>query len=141
MSNEKLENESFVVPEIVLTKLKGILSTFSETDKIRYFRIDDIVNKGKVSYSQMKRIKNFFDNINHNDNPEEYRKNGGTALKKWVDDTLSNARDSVEKSKFVKTEYGAMKNQYADEHNNSNVLNRDYLLKKLKIDEIFKRLR
>jgi hypothetical protein len=59
----------------------------------------------------MKRIKNFFDGFKGSKNETPYLLNGGTKMKQWVDECLSNARNDIKGKKKSMMDIG-MDNQY-----------------------------
>jgi hypothetical protein len=48
-----------------------------------------------ISYPQLKRIKNFFDNFQGKENDPSYILNGGSQMKAWVENTLTSMRNNV----------------------------------------------
>jgi hypothetical protein len=84
-----------------------------------YKRLEGLINEPKVSYEQLKRIKNFFDthstsNTDYMDDRKQdtqFILNGGRKMKDWVNGTLDSARQGVEAPKKAKHSIG-MTNQY-----------------------------
>lgn len=66
-------------------------------------------NSTNISYSELKRIKNFFDN--HNGNPQDapFILNGENKMKDFVNSTLSGARQSLDTSKQIRQDTGMEK--------------------------------
>jgi hypothetical protein len=117
MPNSSLENKKFKVPDNVFNKINQMLkrvNTNSEQAK-GLKRAKDIVSDRKVSYSQMKRLKNYFDSYQGDGNDEEYKLIGGKITRMWVDKTLGQNRDSIKQSKKTKMD-GGMENQFIKTH-------------------------
>ena len=77
-------------------------------------RNKELRDSGEVTYQQLKRMKNFFDEFNGHENDLPFILNGGHYVKGWVDKTLTSMRDDVEMGKEVKSE--VLPNQYIDPH-------------------------
>jgi signal recognition particle GTPase len=113
MSNSKLIGKKFPVPDKVLLELGKNLKKFSDKRDLKGFnRAIFILEKRACTYEQLKRIKNYFDNVNDdNYNEVEYLLNGGDVMKKWVNYTLDQARKSVIGTKSARKNAG-MTNQF-----------------------------
>lgn len=98
MANSKLKNKYFKCPQSILKKMSKELATFKGdgNNSEGYSRAKKLIkDNGKVTYEELKRIKNFFDNTEHEENDIEYRMNGGEDMKKWVENTLNTARNAI----------------------------------------------
>ena len=60
-----------------------------------YNRNKELQSQEQISYGQLKRIKNFFDNFKGLQNDPSYILNGGSQMKSWVNNTLNNMRNNV----------------------------------------------
>ena len=137
MANKDLQGKKFEIPYELKNNLNSILQSFNGNESARgYSRLKGLVDKGELSYEQMKRIKNYFDTTEPDENITEYRLNGGEKMKEWVNDELSQERDKVHHHKELRKDQGE-KNQFRKAHTNSKPLDRDYLMDKLNIDENF----
>jgi hypothetical protein len=116
MSNSKLIGKVFPVPDKILLELGKNLKKFSDKRESKGFnRAIFILERKSCTYQQLKRIKNYFDNINDdNYNEVEYLLNGGDMMKKWVDFKLQEARRSVHGTKKARKHAG-MENQFKSE--------------------------
>jgi len=103
--------------------LKSTFSSVQGADQNTegYNRNQELQGQSSITYQQLKRIKNFFDNFNGNDNDLPFILNGGHYVKKWVDNTLGNMRDDVSMSKDIRSV--VLPNQYNDEHKKDNITN------------------
>ncbi len=79
-----------------------------------YRRNKELRNSGYVTYQQLKRIKNFFDNFNGHENDLPFILNGGHYVKGWVDRMLDSMRDGISIPK--KTKSLVLPNQYLQPH-------------------------
>jgi hypothetical protein len=113
MSNSKLIGKVFPVPDKVLRELGKNLKKFSDKRESKGFnRSIFILERRSCSYEQLKRIKNYFDYVTEDNYDEvEYLLNGGDVMKKWVNYTLDQARNSVHGTKSAKKNAG-MSNQF-----------------------------
>lgn len=90
-----------------------------------YKRNQQLRNSDSVTYQQLKRIKNWFDNYQGDKNSYEYILNGEEYMKNWVNNALQSERNNVYTTKKNKSE-GGMSNQFIAPHekNNLNNINR-----------------
>ena len=115
MANSSLEGSFWELTEPIKNNLNRIYGAYKgKKDVEGYSRLEGLIQDNKCSYEQMKRIKNFFDTFSGGKNETSYLLNGGTLMKDWVDECLSNARDSVD-SKKKNMKNSGMDNQYQDE--------------------------
>ena len=117
MANKELKNSFFNCPDNIINKLKIILSKYenSESKPNSYNRAKGIITDKKITYPQMKGIKNYFDNYKGEGLDDEYKLNGGESMKKWVESTLGNARDTIYNNKKSKMDAGE-KNAFLSHH-------------------------
>jgi hypothetical protein len=87
-----------------------------------YKRNQELQNKNFITYKQLKRIKNFFDNFKGNQKDKEFILNGGFEMKNWVEDTLRRMRDGLHITKRNKMETG-MSNQFIKPHEKKDFTN------------------
>ena len=95
--NRDLYGEKVVVPETVLNYLEQCNTAAkgaSETTE-GFKRNKDLREKREISYQQLKRMKNWFDNYDGGDNELPFILNGGHYVKNWVNETLRSMRDGV----------------------------------------------
>jgi hypothetical protein len=113
MANSKLKGTQFVIPKKLYLTLSNILKKYSDmVGSAGYKRLNGLINNGQCSYEQMKRIKNYFDHYDpNNDDDVQYELNGGQAMRNWINFTLDQARKSVENTKIHNTNAG-LTNQF-----------------------------
>lgn len=108
MANSNLKGKTFIIPDKILSHLRKTLKTFPDSKNVKGFnRLNFLLKNKKCSYEQLKRIKNYFDYLDYEDlDKTEYLLNGGDVFKKWVYDTLNNARYNTNRRKDVIKKYG-----------------------------------
>jgi len=112
MANSSLENKYWELDEKLINHLTRIFNAYKGDENVTgYKRLSDLIDSGECSYQQMKRIKNFFDTYEGTIKETPYLLNGGTRMKQWVNDCLSNARNDVKGKKKSMMDIG-MNNQY-----------------------------
>lgn len=87
-----------------------------------YSRNQELQDQKFISYRQLKRIKNFFDNFKGNQNEPSFILNGGVEIKNWVNDELRKMRDYIGNTKKNKMDAGMM-NQFIDPHEKKDFTN------------------
>lgn len=107
MANSELIGTSFEIPENIIKHLKKIFNAYKGAKNVEgYKRLEELSDKNKITYEQLKLIKNFFDNYNGSTKGTTYLLNGGTIMKNWVTTTLDNARTKIQNSKNSKDTIG-----------------------------------
>lgn len=87
-----------------------------------YNRNKELQTQKWITYKQLKRIKNFFDNFTGNQKDPEYILNGGIEMKNWVDNELRRMRDGINTIKKNRTTAG-MSNQFISTHSKGDPVN------------------
>lgn len=115
--NSELKGKMFVIPDNVKKHLQATLSSYQGNKDEKFVgRLTNLINDGQVSYSEMKRIKNYFDNfVGDPKQSQEFKLNGGNVMKTWVNSTLGNATRQVHDYKEAKKNAG-MKNAFIRPH-------------------------
>lgn len=124
--NSDLYGKKVEVPETVLNYLEQCNTAAkgaSETTE-GYKRNQELREKREVSYQQLKRMKNWFDNFDGKENDLSFILNGGHYVKNWVNKSLNSMREDVRLPKEVKSQ--VLPNQFIKKHekNNLNTMNR-----------------
>lgn len=139
--NSELRGKHWSCPEYVINALKTAVDRYESLNKGKktsegYKRAKGILKNNLIEYSQMKRIKNWFDTFEGNHDDMEYRLNGGKTMHNWVDSTLKRETDAIKSPKKIKMETG-ISNQFIKSHNKDvNKVNRQSL--KMKLPKIHK---
>ena len=115
--NKELKNRIFPLSKGIKKHLQNTLTNYSGDKTIDgYKRLNNLLNtKGGISYSEMKRIKNFFDNYQGTDKSFEFILNGGEPMKMWVNNTLYSATKAIHDFKQAKKDAG-MQNAFIKTH-------------------------
>ena len=87
-----------------------------------YKRNKELQTKKFITYKQLKRIKNFFDNFKGNHKEPEFILNGGVEIKNWVNNELRRMRENPKMTKRNKMDTG-MQNQYIKPHEKKDFTN------------------
>lgn len=96
MANKELEEKYYTCPDDVINSLRVKISKYEHGgDTKGYKRAKGIVDSKRISYQQMKRLKNYFDNYEGNKTDDEYILNGGERMGEWVNTTLGSSRDAI----------------------------------------------
>jgi len=85
-------------------------------------RNKELQNKNYITYKQLKRIKNFFDNFKGNHKDPAFVLNGGVMMKNWVNDQLRKMREGLNMTKTNKMNTG-MQNQFIKPHEKKDFTN------------------
>lgn len=104
----------------MLDHIRATLEKYNLPNKGGYKRISDLLKDKQITYQQLKRIKNYFDNIPKEDGEIEYNLNGGEPMKNFVNDLLTKERDLVKKNKEAKDVAG-VQNSYRKEHDKNDL--------------------
>lgn len=121
MPNNKLQGKIYKVPDKVLNKINQALKMVDVNNKHvkGYKRANDIISKKQISYSQMNRLKNYFDNYEGNGGDDEFKLIGGKVTQKWVDNSLNDDTENIKRLKKTKMD-GGMENQFIKPHEKDN---------------------
>ena len=87
-----------------------------------YNRNKELQSQKFITYKQLKRIKNFFDNFKGNHKEPSFILNGGVEIKNWVNDELRKMRAYIKNTKTNKKDTGMM-NQFIDPHEKKDFTN------------------
>tara|TARA_B100000953_G_C17756775_1_gene337604 strand:+ start:26 stop:514 length:489 start_codon:yes stop_codon:yes gene_type:complete len=115
MANQNLEGRVFKVSDKLLKTLKSNLEKYGQDNPKGSKRARNLITQKQISYEEMKRIKNYFDNYDGDGSDVEYKLNGGEVAQKWVENLLGHARDTVDSVKRVRMDAGE-ENQYKKTH-------------------------
>ena len=106
-TNNDLKNRVFPIPDGVRKILRQTLKNYNGDKTVDgYKRLNNLLSMDNISYYEMKRIKNFFDNYKGTDKSTEFILNGGEPMKTWVNDTLGLATKAVHDFKQTKKDNG-----------------------------------
>ena len=116
MANKDLYGKTYTVPNDVISSLSNEITRNKNNKSLKgYKRAQNIANDRSMSYSMLKRMKNFFDSYKGGKSDSEYLINGGEKMKTWVNNTLNKNRGDITRQKRLKSDSG-MKNQFKKTH-------------------------
>jgi hypothetical protein len=116
MANKDLYGNKYTVPNNVITAINNQINRNKNNKSLKgYKRAENIVRDKSLTYSMLKRMKNFFDGFKGGKDNPEYLINGGDKMKTWVNNTLNKSRGDVTREKRTKSDAG-MKNQFKKSH-------------------------
>ena len=121
--NKDLYGNIVQLPEDVVDYLQQCFDSANTDDSTieGYKRNQELRDSREVTYQQLKRMKNWFDNFNGLENDLPFILNGGHYVKNWVDNTLGGMRDNVYLGKKAKSE--VLPNQFIQTHTKDNLSN------------------
>ncbi len=124
--NKKLYGKEFEVPGEVVEYLDKCFNAVKSKDESveGYKRNRDLVKNKKVSYSVLKRIKNFFDTYQGNKKDAPFVLNGADYMKNWVDSTLEHSRRNIKSANQHRKDAG-METEYVDKFSSQQFKPRD----------------
>lgn len=81
-----------------------------------YGQAISFINNPELSYSQAKKLKNYFDDFSHlNDDRKNYDLLGGKKMENFINRTLKNSRNNIKRRKIAKSM--VFNNQFRKSHN------------------------
>ena len=120
--NSELYGKTYPVPQDVLEYLDKCFKAVGDVDETTegFKRNKDLREKGEITYQQLKRMKNWFDNFNGHQDEIPHILNGGHYVRNWVENTLKGDRDSLESAKNAKSE--VLTNQHIKPHEKDGIV-------------------
>jgi len=117
MPNKDLKYKSYKIPDRVVNRIKHMIAklTISDSQAKGLKRAQDMVDSKIITYSQMNRLKNYFDTYEGNGSDDEYKLIGGETTKKWLESSLEHDKETIKKNKTVRKD-GGMENQFIKTH-------------------------
>jgi len=97
--NSELYNKTYQLPTEILKHIQKVLTSYPTGEGVK--RAKHLLKNKYVTYQSLKRLKNFFDHYN-GDNEQQYELAGGDLMKSFVEKTLQNDRDAVKRSDDIK---------------------------------------
>jgi hypothetical protein len=120
--NKQLYDRKAKIPESLINHLnKSFEMTEGDSSVEGYVRNKELREEGIVTYQQLKRIKNWFDNYNGNKEDSPFILNGGDRMNKWCNHVLNQWRNTIEQGKEIKMNTG-MDNQFIDNHQKDEII-------------------
>ena len=118
--NLQLRNRVFPIPPGIRSHLRRTLASYKGDKTINgYKRLNNLISTDAITYSEMRRIKNYFDTYAGPQDSTEYILNGGNEMKLWVNTTLSSATNAIRDFKEMQRTMG-VRNAFRKPHTKSN---------------------
>lgn len=120
--NKKLYDRKIVFPDEMREHMRISNHKAKGADKNGegYKRNQELQGQKSLTYQQLKRIKNFFDNFKGKDVDHEFILNGGPKMKHWVNNELRRMREGIYMTSHNKSETG-MQNQHIQTHSKDGI--------------------
>ena len=117
MPNKDLKHKNYKIPDRIVNRIKHMIAKLKITDLQAkgLKRAQDMVDSKIISYSEMNRLKNYFDTYEGNGMDDEYKLIGGEMAKKWLENSLEHDKETIKKNKTVRKD-GGMENQFIKTH-------------------------
>lgn len=140
--NKDLIYKHFILPNGIKNILKKTLKNYKGSKMINgYKRLKNILSANALSYSEMKRIKNFFDNYAGTNKSAEYILNGGMPMETWVNNALNTATSTIKSHKQALKDMG-VKNAFRKPHEKNRRINpKKTTIAKMQTDNISQRIK
>lgn len=123
--NQELNNRTFPLAKGIRKHLQYTLDNYTGDKTIDgYKRLNNLLNMNSISYHEMKRIKNFFDNYKGTPKSAEFILNGGEQMMNWVNNTLNTATKAVHDFKQAKKDAG-ISNAFIKPHDKQRQIRKD----------------
>jgi hypothetical protein len=105
--NSNLYNKTIELPEEITKYLQDCFDTFPNSDPSMegHKRNEELRNTGYVTYQQLGRMKNWFDNYQGDGKDAPYILNGADYVRNWVDQTLTDLRNGHQTKTHIQTEF------------------------------------
>lgn len=120
--NNKLYDTKIVFPEEMKEYMRTSFHKVKDVDTNSegHKRNQELQGQKTITYQQLKRIKNFFDNFKGKQNDPSFILNGGLKMKHWVNNELRRMREGMYMTKHNKSETG-MQNQHIQTHSKDGI--------------------
>jgi len=120
--NKDIYNHKIVFPDNMREHMRVSHHKAKGADKHGegYKRNQDLQSQKSITYKQLKRIKNFFDNFKGKQTDHDFILNGGVEMKNWVNNELRRMREGIHMTKHNKSETG-MQNQHIKTHSKDGI--------------------
>ena len=132
-----------MLPDSLTKHLEDCFNSVSCDDTTEGFkRNQNLRQSKKITYQNLKRVKNWFDSFSGKKEDAPFVLNGGDRMSNWVNHALQQMRNSVKSGKEIKSNTG-MQNQYLDSHekNSFNINNKHTTtVSDLKLENEIKRI-
>lgn len=113
-SNQELVDKRYTIPSHLYKVLNNNLQIYGNKENVNGVkRLKNLVNMKGVSYSEMYRLKNHFENMDKKS--EEYKLLGGSEMERWVNQQIKTSTNISNNSKEIKKNLG-IENAFIKKH-------------------------
>ena len=139
--NQDLNNRTFPLAKGIKKHLRNTLDNYTGDKTVDgYKRLNNVLEMDSISYHEMKRIKNFFDNYKGTPKSTEFILNGGEPMMNWVNNTLNTATKAVRDFKQAKKDAG-INNAFIKPHEKQRQIRKDKPTQaKIQTDDVAKKI-
>ena len=139
--NQDLNNRTFPLAKGIRKHLRNTLDNYTGDKTVDgYKRLNNVLEMDSISYHEMKRIKNFFDNYKGTPKSAEFILNGGEPMMNWVNNTLNTATKAVRDFKQAKKDAG-INNAFIKPHEKQRQIRKDKPTQaKIQTDDVAKKI-
>lgn len=105
--NSNLYNKTIELPKEVLEYLQSCFEYIPNSDSSieGHKRNEELRNSGYVTYQQLGRMKNWFDNYDGDGTDAPFILNGGDYVRNWTNDTITQLRKGDEQNTEIHRDY------------------------------------
>jgi hypothetical protein len=105
--NSNLYNKTVELPKEITEYLQSCFEMFPNSDPSieGHKRNEELRNTGYVTYQQLGRMKNWFDNYKGDGKDAPFILNGADYVRTWVNQTLTDMRNGEDFKTNIQTEY------------------------------------
>ena len=105
--NSNLYNKTIELPKEINEYLQTCFDMFPNSDSSieGHKRNEELRNTGYVTYQQLGRMKNWFDNYQGDGKDAPYILNGADYVRNWVNQTLTDLRNGYQTKTKIQTEF------------------------------------
>lgn len=105
--NSNLYNKTIQIPDKVVEYLQTCFDYIPNSDPSieGHKRNEELRNSGYVTYQQLGRIKNWFDNYEGDGTDAPFILNGADYMKNWVEETIQNLRKNDDFKNQIQNDY------------------------------------
>ena len=105
--NSSLYNKSITLPKEVVEYLQTCFDEIPNSDTTieGHKRNEELRNSGYITYQQLGRIKNWFDNYDGDGTDAPFILNGADYMKNWVENTIQGLRKNDDFTNQIKNDY------------------------------------
>ncbi len=122
--NSQLKGKFWNCPDEIVKYLTEVVKNFESKNIDKktegYSRAKNIISNKRITYENLKRIKNWFDTYDGKNNDWEYLLNGGKKMKEWVNNTLDTATKGIKNVKDTQNKAGTRDNTHIKTHTKDN---------------------